>query len=128
MDSYFDEESTYDAPNPSNDPDTCELYLSLMCQFNRGQVVAFIQECEACRPHKALEIVRRYRVDSATAYLLEKSGDVSAAFNILLSVANEKIKLLNEDDGHLHLQEVMSSVDDVIGLCQRNSSKLQEKQ
>uniref|UniRef100_H2ZCD3 Uncharacterized protein n=1 Tax=Ciona savignyi TaxID=51511 RepID=H2ZCD3_CIOSA len=128
------EESTYDAPNPSNDPDTCELYLSLMCQFNRGQVVAFIQECEACRPHKALEIVRRYRVDSATAYLLEKSGDVSAAFNILLSVANEKIKLLNEvnlyysDDGHLHLQEVMSSVDDVIGLCQRNSSKLQEKQ
>uniref|UniRef100_H2ZCD2 Vacuolar protein sorting-associated protein 8 central domain-containing protein n=1 Tax=Ciona savignyi TaxID=51511 RepID=H2ZCD2_CIOSA len=126
-------ESTYDAPNPSNDPDTCELYLSLMCQFNRGQVVAFIQECEACRPHKALEIVRRYRVDSATAYLLEKSGDVSAAFNILLSVANEKIKLLNEgtkrnNDGHLHLQEVMSSVDDVIGLCQRNSSKLQEKQ
>nr|XP_002121576.1 vacuolar protein sorting-associated protein 8 homolog [Ciona intestinalis] len=128
QDSYFDDDVTYEAPAASTDPDTCELYLSLMCQFGRAEVLQFVQDCEYCRPHKALEIVRRYRVDEATAFLLEKSGDISAAFNILLNAAHEKIKLLSEDDESLHQDDAMSAVDDVIRLCQRNSRKLQEKQ
>jgi len=46
-----------------------------------------------------LQIVRRHRVDDATAYLLEESGDVSAAFNILLGSAREQLKKLNEMTG-----------------------------
>ncbi|CAK8692883.1 unnamed protein product [Clavelina lepadiformis] len=126
-DSYFGDDDTHTS-QPS-DPDTCELYLSLMCQFDRDQVLTFIQDCDVMRRHRALEIVRRHRVDDATAYLLEESGDITGAFNILLAMTRDKMKLLDAEEETMALEEeVMSAVGDVVRLCQRNSSKLLEKQ
>ena len=52
----FPGDAPSDSPPPPTDADTCELYLSLMCQFKRDQVMTFVQECDAIRRHKALEV------------------------------------------------------------------------
>ena len=113
----FSSGDSIDQTSQPTDPDTCELYLSLMCQFKRDRVLSFVQECDVLRRHKALEvsqrnwmvlsrrgqftvdftfqIVRRYRVDDATAHLLEESGDISAAFTVLLNVSRSRMKQLN---------------------------------
>nr|CAB3267651.1 vacuolar protein sorting-associated protein 8 homolog [Phallusia mammillata] len=129
MDSYFGENEDPVLSHPT-DPETCELYLSLMCQFKRDEVLPFVQDCDTVRRPRALEIVKRYRVDDATAFLLEECGDVTAAFNILISSSRDKLKKLQEteDDSENLESELTTSIDYVIRLLQRNSSRLLEKQ
>ncbi|XP_077969847.1 vacuolar protein sorting-associated protein 8 homolog [Styela clava] len=129
-----------EGPNPyTSDPEMVQVYLSLMCQFDRNKVLQFLKSLESNRPSNSIEIVRRYHVDEATAYLLEENDDCSAAFMILHKVAKDKLQKFVERcendiensvslDTEKLMAESKSIFESVIGLCQRSSSKLSEEQ
>ncbi|XP_013089193.2 vacuolar protein sorting-associated protein 8 homolog [Biomphalaria glabrata] len=119
----------------SIEPQVSELYIDLMCSYKPQDVCGFIKLNEGYRLEETLEIVRKHKAWEATAYLLEKAGDIQGAFRILLENLQNHLKTLSQQ-----LQE--SSVDAsglqvlfskaetrlyiIVQLCQRNSAKIDE--
>lgn len=109
-----------------------EKYIDLMCQFEPGAVHQFISSFDGYRLDETLEICRRHKVFDATAYLLERAGDIQGAFSILLEVLREKLNKyaeLKRDASHkFEMDAVLNAIDaqlcTVVQLCQRSSSKM----
>ncbi|EEC14167.1 conserved hypothetical protein, partial [Ixodes scapularis] len=109
-----------------------EKYIDLMCQFEPGAVHQFISSFDGYRLEETLEICRRHKVCDATAYLLERAGDIQGAFSILLEVLREKLNKyaeLKQDASHkFEMDAVFNAIDaqlcTVVQLCQRSSSKM----
>lgn len=123
-----------------------ELYLELLCQYERKSVLKFLETFENYRLEHCLRLCQEYGVTDAAAFLLERVGDVGAALALLMNGLKEKADLLvaaventfseispnnftkmERFDEILKLNEVVS-VHDVlhasIGLCQRNTKRL----
>ncbi|XP_034754427.1 vacuolar protein sorting-associated protein 8 homolog, partial [Etheostoma cragini] len=89
-------------------------------------------------------ITQKYHHNEATAYLLEKKGDVHGAFAVLLETLKEKLNLLTaegdrgvEGDGRPDKEEsnsestltrVTDSLNNIIALCHRSSDNLYQQQ
>ncbi|WOK95317.1 hypothetical protein Cni_G04024 [Canna indica] len=123
-----------------------ELYLTLLCQFERNFVLKFLETFDSYRLEKCLRICQEYGVTDAAAFLLERVGDVSSALILMLTGLNEKIDLLicaveriyseMVSNNSLELQQLKDisnmnevvSVRDIlhasISLCQRNTRRL----
>ncbi|PVD38848.1 hypothetical protein C0Q70_01472 [Pomacea canaliculata] len=79
-----------------------------------------------------LEICRKHKVSEATAYLLEKAGDVQGAFGILLQNLQTNLKqvvqVIQGSDKATDVDVLFSKVETelyvVVQLCQRNSGKM----
>uniref|UniRef100_K1R9K0 Vacuolar protein sorting-associated protein 8-like protein n=1 Tax=Magallana gigas TaxID=29159 RepID=K1R9K0_MAGGI len=116
------------------DPWIIELYVDLMCQFRPQEVYNYIKLNEGYRLEQTLEICRRHKNSEATAYLLEKAGDIQGAFGIILTNLQNKLKALtnellspeSEKDVTVQFLEVQALILVVIQLCQRNSGKMDE--
>uniref|UniRef100_A0A671L2W7 Vacuolar protein sorting-associated protein 8 homolog n=1 Tax=Sinocyclocheilus anshuiensis TaxID=1608454 RepID=A0A671L2W7_9TELE len=67
-------------------PDLHELLVDLLCQFSPQQVIAFLKTSQDYRLEEAIQITEKHKLHEATAYLLEKKGDVQGAFEVLLQV------------------------------------------
>uniref|UniRef100_A0A672RZB2 Vacuolar protein sorting-associated protein 8 homolog n=1 Tax=Sinocyclocheilus grahami TaxID=75366 RepID=A0A672RZB2_SINGR len=65
-------------------PDLHELLVDLLCQFSPQQVIAFLKTSQDYRLEEAIQITAKHKLHEATAYLLEKKGDVQGAFEVLL--------------------------------------------
>uniref|UniRef100_A0A8C2I9T4 VPS8 subunit of CORVET complex n=1 Tax=Cyprinus carpio TaxID=7962 RepID=A0A8C2I9T4_CYPCA len=65
------------------------------------------------------KITEKHKLHEATAYLLEKKGDVQGAFEVLLQTGDEVASLLQRVEEALH---------DIIALCQRSSHGLNQQQ
>ncbi|XP_070570211.1 vacuolar protein sorting-associated protein 8 homolog isoform X2 [Ptychodera flava] len=117
------------------DPEVQEKYIELMCQYHINNVYNYVRNTENYRIEETLEIVRRYKLTNATAYLLEKAGDVQGAFGIMLETLQNKVRVFteitsqnNEDkpDLAVSLSAVKASLMVLVQLCQRNSPRLDE--
>uniref|UniRef100_A0A8C3AHI5 Vacuolar protein sorting-associated protein 8 homolog n=1 Tax=Cyclopterus lumpus TaxID=8103 RepID=A0A8C3AHI5_CYCLU len=64
--------------------DLHELLLDLLCRFGPQQLLSFLQTSQHYRLEEAIQITQKYHHNEATAYLLEKKGDVHGAFAVLL--------------------------------------------
>ncbi|XP_070185455.1 vacuolar protein sorting-associated protein 8 homolog isoform X3 [Littorina saxatilis] len=115
------------------DPDVVELYIDLMCRFRPGDVYNFIKMNEGYRLEETLQICRKHKVSEATAYLLEKAGDIQGAFGILLQNLHNNLKqaieVLQEADSQVSDIDVLFSKLElelyvIVQLCQRNSGKM----
>lgn len=114
----------------------CELYVDLICLHEPEKLLNFLKTSlsdYSCRIEECLRICRERQVWDAAAYLLEKSGQIEAAFTLNL----EKLSNLMRD-----LQKRLSSLDEaelsvcksnidanlvkIIQLCQRNSQSLND--
>ncbi|XP_014675818.1 PREDICTED: vacuolar protein sorting-associated protein 8 homolog isoform X2 [Priapulus caudatus] len=118
--------------------DVQEKYIELMCKYSPGDVCSYIKSSEGFTIENTLKIVQRHQIMDAAAYLLEKSGDVQAAFNMLLKNLQDKVDALSK----VLLSEHESQTTDVsvswtglqvallvvIQLCQRTSGKMEEVQ
>ena len=77
-----------------------ELLIRLMCEYDPARVYDHLASHDEYRPLICLEIVSKYNLPDSKAYLLEKTGDYTAALEILtesLSDCLEKVKLCCKD-------------------------------
>lgn len=112
-------------------PDIQEKYIELMCQYNPEQVYSYIRSTEGYRLEETLEICRHFKVMDATAYVLEKAGDIHGAFSIMLENLQKRVKEVMselEESGNLNKCVTWSKLNTellvIIQLCQRNSSQM----
>ncbi|KAK8969694.1 hypothetical protein KSP40_PGU002021 [Platanthera guangdongensis] len=127
-----------------------ELYLELLCQFERNSVLKFLVSFDNYRLENCLRLCQKYGVTDAAAFLLERVGDVGGALVLLMSGFDEKIELLvsavvdkfsdfpsrkfSEKDqlaDVLELTEALAVCDVLhasVGLCQRNTQRLDQRE
>nr|XP_015214627.1 PREDICTED: vacuolar protein sorting-associated protein 8 homolog [Lepisosteus oculatus] len=116
-------------------PDLHELYVSLLCRFCPSKVTLFLQASQDYRLEEAIQITEQHLLHEATAYLLEKKGDVHGAFLVLLKTLKNKLSALpleNKGEPSADEEESLLSVEaalaEAIALCQRNSYSLNQQQ
>ncbi|KAI3843581.1 hypothetical protein MKX03_022406 [Papaver bracteatum] len=133
--------------NPVNiTDDLVELYLELLCKYERMSVLKFLETFESYRLEQCLRLCQEYGVIDAAAFLLERVGDVGSALLLTLSGLKDKFENLGiavesifsdrssislPEMEHLNfvtrMEEVKSILDILhasIGLCQRNTLRL----
>ncbi|XP_037322281.1 vacuolar protein sorting-associated protein 8 homolog isoform X1 [Pungitius pungitius] len=125
--------------------DLHELLLDLMCCYGPQQLLSFLQTSQHYRLEEAIQITQKYHHNEATAYLLEKKGDVHGAFAVLLETLKETLSCLmaeserkvdggegrgdeEERDDESSLTAVKDSLNDIIVLCHRNSDSFYQQQ
>ncbi|WVZ90880.1 hypothetical protein U9M48_037136 [Paspalum notatum var. saurae] len=128
------------------DDELVELYLELLCQYERRSVLKFLETFESYRLERCLHLCLDYGVTDAAAFLQERVGDVGSALALILSGLDEKINLFissventfsdvasksihetKQPDIVLQMSEahpVLEVLHASIGLCQRNSQRL----
>ncbi|XP_062224241.1 uncharacterized protein LOC133922777 [Phragmites australis] len=123
-----------------------ELYLELLCQYERRSVLKFLETFDSYRLERCLHLCLDYGVTDAAAFLQERVGDVGSALALVLAGLDEKINLFissventfsgvasknisetKQPDIVLEMSEaypVLDALHASIGLCQRNSQRL----
>uniref|UniRef100_J3L970 RING-type domain-containing protein n=2 Tax=Oryza brachyantha TaxID=4533 RepID=J3L970_ORYBR len=123
-----------------------ELYLELLCQYERRSVLKFLETFDSYKLERCLHLCLDYGVTDAAAFLQERVGDVGSALVLILAGLDEKISLfissvenafswiasksiseIEQPDVVLKLSEahpVLDALRAAIGLCQRNSQRL----
>ncbi|XP_015572370.2 vacuolar protein sorting-associated protein 8 homolog [Ricinus communis] len=136
--------------NPVNvTDDMIELYMELLCQYERNSVLKFLETFESYRVENCLRLCQEYEITDAAAFLLERVGDVGSALLLTLTQLNDKFVNLDIAVESLISTSLSSSigtdqygnvlrikeVDDIysilnvcIGLCQRNTPRLQPEE
>lgn len=134
----FDHKSTATIrPEDTPDAEVHEKYIELMCKYQPDLVHSYLRNTENYRLEETLAIVRQFNNTYATAYLLEKAGDISGAFQLLLEILKVKVKTLcdifekHEIPPSNEIRKLTANVEAVllgviIPLCQRNSGRLEE--
>ncbi|XP_025799540.1 uncharacterized protein LOC112879491 isoform X1 [Panicum hallii] len=133
--------------NPvSIDDELVELYLELLCQYERRSVLKFLETFDSYRLERCLHLCLDYGVTDAAAFLQERVGDVGSALALILAGLDEKISVFissventfsgaaskstsetKQPDIVLEMNEahpVLDALHASIGLCQRNSQRL----
>ncbi|KAL6982167.1 hypothetical protein U1Q18_023780 [Sarracenia purpurea var. burkii] len=124
--------------------DMIELFLELLCQYERKSVLKFLQTFESYRVEHCLRLCQEYGIIDAAAFLWERVGDFGRALLLTLSGLNEKFIMLEttvesivSDAGLEHFsilleKEEVNDIRDIlhssIGLCQRNTPGLDPEQ
>ena len=73
-------------------PEVHELYVERMCQLKPKKVYPYLREASDYRTEECLELVQKYKIMDATAWLLEKIGDVRGAFDLIFGTFNERVR------------------------------------
>ncbi|RDY08694.1 Vacuolar protein sorting-associated protein 8-like protein, partial [Mucuna pruriens] len=137
----------YMRENPIHVPDDLiELYLELLCQYEGGSVLKFLEMFDSYRVEHCLRLCQEYGIIDAAAFLLERVGDVGTALSLTLSDLNDKFVELDaaveavvsnhRTVGSSHMEvfntvlrtkevsDIQNLLRACIGLCQRNTPRL----
>ncbi|CAN1309531.1 Vacuolar protein sorting-associated protein 8 homolog [Linum perenne] len=129
-------------PVPVTD-DMIELYVELLCRYERNSVLKFLETFDSYRVEHCLRLCQEHGIIDAAAFLLERVGDVGSALSLTLSGLNDKFmeldhevaKSLKTTRSRSSRIEHYNTVDDIecilkacVGLCQRNTPRLQPDQ
>ncbi|EXC13672.1 Vacuolar protein sorting-associated protein 8-like protein [Morus notabilis] len=118
--------------------DMIELYLELLCQYEPGSVLKFLETFDSYRVEHCLRLCQEHGIIDAASFLLERVGDVGSALLLTLSSLNDKFVKLADGLGsgtagleHFStiknldkVNEIQSILHSCIGLCQRNTPRL----
>ncbi|XP_051145472.1 uncharacterized protein LOC127261257 [Andrographis paniculata] len=121
-----------------------EVYFKLLCQFERESVLNFLETSESYRVEYCLRLCQEYRIIDAASFLLERVGEVGSALHLILSSLTENFFKLDAEiqkafsestvdnlDAVLKIEvvsEILDTVHACIGLCQRNSPRLEPEE
>jgi hypothetical protein len=72
-----------------------ERYVELMCQLHPARVFPYLREATDYRVDECLEIVQKHQIMDATAWLLEKTGNVREAVRLVFGTFRERLAGLN---------------------------------
>ncbi|TRY92741.1 hypothetical protein DNTS_024828 [Danionella cerebrum] len=121
-------------------PNLYELLVDLMCQFSSQQVLTFLRTSQNYRLEETIQITERHKLHEATAYLLERKGDVQGAFQVMLQTLKGKLHTLtlestranmvegDEEETSEEVLRVEEALQDITALCERNSHGLYPQQ
>ena len=121
------------------DPDVQERYIELMCLYEPENVLRYLQSCDNYRLEQTLAIVQRKKILHASAFLLERMGDVESAFKLLHDDLQERVSKLCREFQELPDESDLSeevednlvgcgkALQEVLRLCLRNSQRLEKE-
>lgn len=72
-------------------PRVHELYIKLMCIYSRNDVLTYLSSSQEYNIDAALKLCQEYHVDDASAFLLERTGDVQGALELTLQAVDQKL-------------------------------------
>ncbi|KAE8723250.1 Transducin family protein / WD-40 repeat family protein isoform 3 [Hibiscus syriacus] len=150
LEAYLERMSNFPKFLRNNPPhvtdDMIELYVELLCQFERDSVLKFLETFDSYRVEYCLRLCQEHGIIDAAAYLLERVGDVGSALLLTLSSLNDKFAELDTAIGstvskgslgrsgsmeYFNSVLKMEEVNDIrtllqacIELCQRNTPRL----
>uniref|UniRef100_A0A3B1KEN4 Vacuolar protein sorting-associated protein 8 homolog n=1 Tax=Astyanax mexicanus TaxID=7994 RepID=A0A3B1KEN4_ASTMX len=110
-------------------------------QHVKGQTLAHCTRIDSLKS-TTLFLFLQHKQHEATAYLLEKKGDVQGAFDVLLQTLKDKLHTVTEeplppsglkgseagDEEQTPMARVNEALSDIISLCQRSSHGLNQQQ
>ncbi|KAF2324949.1 hypothetical protein GH714_021817 [Hevea brasiliensis] len=105
--------------------DMIELYMELLCQYERDSVLKFLETFDSYWVEHCLRLCQEYGITNAAAFLLESVGDIGSALFLTLSALNDKFAELDTAVGSGYNFNILNSC---IGLCQRNTPRLQPEE
>lgn len=118
-----------------NQPHITEHFIDLMCQYDPGQVTQVLQILDHYRLEETIEIAQKHKNHETLAYLLEKKGDVQAAFQVMLMRLQDRLSALLEDSVDSAdtkqmpvSKDVAETLSETISLCERTSHTLNQQQ
>lgn len=111
-----------------------ETYVRLLCEFDPKEVYPYLMKTSVeYRYEVCLELVQRFKIEDATMYLLERTGDLRGAMSTVMKALDERISVMRKsyaDLGTLHEglemgeeKSVLEMLNVAVGLCQRNCDK-----
>eukprot|EP01132_Coremiostelium_polycephalum_P006682 gene6682-8267_t len=123
--------------------ETHELYIKLMCMFSPESVYKYLVSHDDYPLDQCLKICQQYNNFEGATYLLERTGDVFKALDMILISLKKKledllkhfsttfanVKQLKQEDTlstSPQEREVKTILNSAIALCQRNSPRLQD--
>jgi WD40 repeat protein len=71
-----------------------QKYLELMAQFHPDMVYHHLTSCDSYRVEECLKLCQEYEIADASAYLLEKMGNVSSALQLMLQTLEGRLMTL----------------------------------
>jgi hypothetical protein len=113
-----------------------ERYIELLCRYQPQDVYGFLHSNDNYRVEEALDVCSKAKLMDATAYLLERSGDILGAFKLIRETLGKELEVISEkyyrqDSSAATDKDLCGWVERVEGIlmalltfCQRNSSKL----
>lgn len=114
-----------------------ERYIELLCRYKPEEVYMFLKSSDNYRLEEALEVCSKASIIDATAYLLERSGDIMGAFKLILETLNTEVDVVSEqyyiqESVDIEMGERLSRVEGIlhtlIQFCQRNSTSVDERE
>ena len=118
-----------------------ELYIRLLCQFEPMHVYAYLSTRDDYPLDPCLRLCQEYNITDATAFLLERTGDVNGALDLIVSALGIELGKLEdlmslspgevvEDDLDSSIKPIVTSIQDTtmvaIGLCKRHSGRVEQ--
>lgn len=114
----------------------CELYIDLVCVYEPDKILSVFTMTlsdYAYSIDECLRICRKRKVWDGAAYLLEKSGQIKAAFDLKSEklcglIRDLETRLIDMTDGEIvtNREKIDGTLVLIVQLCQRNSQALNE--
>ena len=114
----------------------CELYIDLICLFEPHKVVELLKtqlSDYSYRIEECLRFCRERKCWDGAAYLLEKSGQIEAAFSLyleklrsLIKELQNRLELYKPSEMDVSKSNINAQLVNIVGLCQRNSCALND--
>ncbi|KJE92646.1 Vps8-like protein [Capsaspora owczarzaki ATCC 30864] len=113
-----------------------ERYIELLCEYAPSQVYAYLRLQDNYRLEECLRMCKKFKITDATAWLLERSGDIVAAFELVLASLKDRIVSLCPPPAvrpvHPEIRGAIARAHAVllvaIQLCQRNANRINENE
>lgn len=110
----------------SEDSQLIEQFVELMAELEPERLESYVESVETRHLPYLLDISRKHSLIKAEAAILERQGDLAAAYDLLLARLRDAIRqLFNQADSWAHFESASQSV---IDFCQRQVNTLGEKE
>ena len=116
--------------------ENCEIYIDLICRFEPGKLVYELKTTlseYSFRIDECLRICRERKHWDGAAYLLEKSGQIEAAFSLYLEKMvgfikdlQKNLEVLSERELNILKSNIDALLIVIVQLCQRNNCALSD--
>lgn len=110
-------------------PEVQEKYVELKCIFDPDNVLAFLKSVDQFRDIEILTICRSHGIFEATAFILEKLGEIPEAFDSYLHLVEQHmskwLRSLDDSNPPENCNNLSEQVGKVVYFLQRNSGIIQ---